>query len=136
MRETREFPNAAEAVTDARRFAIRVVGDVGRELTDDIAVMVSELASNSVRHGNSQFSVDVERDDRHIRVAVTDAAPGAPTVRNPTPLESSGRGLQIVGALADDWGVTPRRDGPGKTVWFTVSLAKRRRRSRLHHSDR
>lgn len=124
MHETREFPNVPNAVTDARRFTIRVVGDVGRHVSEDIAVMVSELASNSVRHGNSQFTVDVERDDHRIRVAVTDAAPGEPTVCHPTPRQPSGRGLQIVGALADDWGVTPRRDGPGKTVWFTVSLAK------------
>jgi anti-sigma regulatory factor (Ser/Thr protein kinase) len=122
MHETRQFPNAPRAVTDARRFTIGAIGEVGRDVRDDVAVMVSELASNSVRHGNSQFVVDVQRTDEQIRVSVTDSAAGDPVVRNPTAREASGRGLQIVRALADEWGVLPRRDGPGKTVWFTVML--------------
>jgi hypothetical protein len=62
-----------------------------------------------------------------VRVAVTDAGPGLPTVQSPTPATPSGRGLQIVTTFADDWGVTPSHDTPGKTVWFTVELERSRR---------
>ena len=34
-----------------------------------------------------------------------------------------GRGLHIVRALADAWGIEMRRDRPGKTVWFSVALS-------------
>ena len=44
------------------------------------------------------------------------AVPPAP--RTPATTEPGGRGLQIVEALADDWGV--RREGAGKRVWAHV----------------
>ncbi|MGD1057398.1 MAG: ATP-binding protein [Solirubrobacteraceae bacterium] len=45
-------------------------------------------------------------------------AKGSP--RTPTPLDQSGRGLQIVQALAEDWGIV--RSPNGKLVWFTLRL--------------
>ncbi|MCX4794907.1 MULTISPECIES: hypothetical protein [unclassified Streptomyces] len=38
-------------------------------------------------------------------------------MRRPGTLETTGRGLQLVDALADRWGVDERRGGIGKTVW-------------------
>ena len=59
-----------------------------------------------------------------MRVEVTDAGDGQPSVKWPDPLQPKGRGLQIVSSLADEWGVQPSVDGgPGKTVWFTLELA-------------
>jgi hypothetical protein len=58
-----------------------------------------------------------------VRVAVSDDGDRLPRLRTPEPREHSGRGLQIVRALADDWGVTENVGGPGKTVWFVVSIA-------------
>ena len=72
-----------------------------------IAVMVSELAANAVRHTGSHFTVTVDRLPDRIRVEVGDSGPGDPVVRAPDPAELSGRGLQIVRALAADWGVIP-----------------------------
>ncbi|MFE0351313.1 ATP-binding protein [Streptomyces griseoluteus] len=40
----------------------------------------------------------------------------------PDPDAESGRGLLLVTALADEWGVTDRRHGPGKTVWAAVKV--------------
>jgi hypothetical protein len=42
--------------------------------------------------------------------------------QNPVPRGESGRGLLLVEALADDWGVMPRPCGPGKIVWAQVRL--------------
>jgi anti-sigma regulatory factor (Ser/Thr protein kinase) len=47
--------------------------------------------------------------------------PVATTATDPD--SESGRGLLLVAALADDWGVTDRREGPGKTVWAVVGAA-------------
>jgi serine/threonine-protein kinase RsbW len=41
-------------------------------------------------------------------------------VRHPEPSDLSGRGMALVQALADDWGVEVGPDG--KTVWFSLEL--------------
>jgi hypothetical protein len=43
-------------------------------------------------------------------------------VKHPSLLEPHGRGLQIVGGLAQGWGVIPATAGAGKTVWCTVAM--------------
>ncbi|GAA4541960.1 ATP-binding protein [Streptomyces collinus] len=59
-----------------------------------------------------------EADCRRLRVEVSDTRaerrPVATTATDPD--SESGRGLLLVAALADDWGVTDRREGPGNTV--------------------
>jgi hypothetical protein len=39
-------------------------------------------------------------------------------MRAPTPEEPSGRGLLIVDAMSDTWGIIP--SSTGKTVWFAL----------------
>jgi anti-sigma regulatory factor (Ser/Thr protein kinase) len=95
---------------------------VPRDVAEAVGVMVSELATNSLRHAGSDFRVRVDTDDRLIRVAVSDSGPGQPFLRSPHPREPTGRGLRIVQALADDWGVAPLREGRGKVVWFTLHV--------------
>jgi anti-sigma regulatory factor (Ser/Thr protein kinase) len=117
----RRFPNLPAAVTQARRYVFDLLGDIDPDIADDAAVMVSELATNSLRHASSQFVVRVERAGDEITISVEDSGPGAPVLQSPTPRESRGRGLQIVAALASRWGVTRSSDGPGKKVWFTIA---------------
>ncbi|MFJ8824891.1 ATP-binding protein [Streptomyces sp. NPDC102467] len=45
-----------------------------------------------------------------------------PTAPAPDSARESGRGLLLVTALADDWGVTPRPTAPGKTVWVELRV--------------
>ncbi len=125
MSDERRFANAPASVTQARHFAMTAVGSVPSEVADAVAVMVSELATNSIRHAGSHFSVRVDREGARIRVAVADAGSGQPALRTPRALEPTGRGLQIVRALASDWGVAPLPDGRGKIVWFTVEVPER-----------
>jgi anti-sigma regulatory factor (Ser/Thr protein kinase) len=84
--------------------------------------MVSELATNCVRHTDTEFRVRVEHDSRCVRVEVTDRGHGMPTVRVPPSNEPTGRGLRIVRELSDSFGVEPLVEPPGKTVWFVVNL--------------
>jgi anti-sigma regulatory factor (Ser/Thr protein kinase) len=122
MSPQRRFPNEPASVTQARRFTLAAVADLPPQLSDAVAVMVSELAANAVRHTGSHFTVTIDRSPELIRIAVTDRGAGSPMVRNPEPVEVSGRGLQIVQALAADWGVVPASEPPGKTVWFSITL--------------
>ena len=123
MSEQRTFPNDPTSVTAARRYALEVLVGISPAIADAVAVMVSELAANAVRHATSDFTVGVDRSPTAIRVEVSDSGPGRPTVRAPQPSEPSGRGLQIVEALAEHWGVLAASDSAGKTVWFTIALA-------------
>jgi anti-sigma regulatory factor (Ser/Thr protein kinase) len=114
------FPNEAPSIAGARRFVSGELGDVATDVADDIALMVSELATNAVRHARTRFRVSVDRTPGGVRVSVTDGADGHPVARDPSPHELSGRGLLIVDRLADTWGVDHERRG--KTVWFTRAL--------------
>jgi serine/threonine-protein kinase RsbW len=120
--EKRRFPNSPSSVTQARRFVQERIAGTPHDVADTVAVMTSELATNSIRHAASAFEVGVHRSAREIRVEVTDEGSGVPTVLAPDPTQPSGRGLYIVEQLADDWGVESARDRTAKTVWFSVSL--------------
>jgi anti-sigma regulatory factor (Ser/Thr protein kinase) len=121
MSTERTFAGEAASVASARSFVATAVGDVAPDDLQSITLMVSELATNSVRHAQSSFRVEVERTDHRVRVAVHDRGDGTPEVQAPTADRPSGRGLHIVEVLADDWGV---EQGPGgaKAVWFSLGL--------------
>jgi anti-sigma regulatory factor (Ser/Thr protein kinase) len=120
MREARTFPHAVTSVSQARRYVTTTLADVPAELVDSVALMVSELATNACKHANTDFVVTIEQVGRQIRIEVTDGGSGEPRPRTPAHDELSGRGLRIVEALSDDWGVIPA-EGAGKTVWFSVN---------------
>jgi two-component sensor histidine kinase len=119
MTLAREFVAHPNSVTEARRFVVAALDGVDDEVTDAAALMASELATNSVRHAATAFRVTIDRTPDRVTVAVEDGGPGTPVVRSPRPHEPTGRGLQIVDALADEWGVTARASG-AKSVWFVL----------------
>jgi anti-sigma regulatory factor (Ser/Thr protein kinase) len=118
----RSFPGAPESVPSARHFVASVLSDLPKDLLERAILMVSELATNAVKHGGTDFEILVECTSNELHVEIADTGHGAPTVRRALPQDSSGRGLHIVETLADEWGVRPARSGPGKTVWFTLLL--------------
>jgi serine/threonine-protein kinase RsbW len=121
VNQERGFPHTPASVTEARRFVLDALSEVPNDSREVIAVMISELATNALRHAATPFSVRVEHRGRAVRVEVTDGGEGHPAVLSPEPSEPSGRGLRIVDSLSDTWGVTPS-GRQGKTVWFTLSL--------------
>ena len=124
MISQRTFHGVPASVTQARRFVVEVLRDIEPEVVEDAVMMVSELATNAVRHAQSMFTVMVERSPQQVRISVSDAGLGRPTMRSPRPEEATGRGLCIVQVLADSWGVTTH-DGFGKTVWFSLAAVAR-----------
>ena len=124
MSVQRAFANTPAAVARARRFVALELADAPSQVVEEITVMVSELATNCVRHTVTDFTVSVERTERDVLVEVTDSGGGMPTVRRPEPSEPAGRGLRIVQELADSFGVRELRGAPGKTVWFVVGLGE------------
>lgn len=130
MKSIRRFPSTPHSVAGARHFLVDKVEDVSDETMDSLALIVSELAANCVQHAEMDFEVRVEQLPHEIRVEVEDHGPGDPVARSPDSTEASGRGLQIVGTLADEWGVTRSSGARGKTVWAIVHLPVSNERSR------
>jgi anti-sigma regulatory factor (Ser/Thr protein kinase) len=122
MSTERSFTNAPDAPAHVRRFVANLLTEIPREIADEVAIMVSELATNCVRHTVTDFTVRVEQTPSDVRVDVTDTGGGMPQVRSPELSEPSGRGLRIVQELSDSFGITERKGAPGKTVWFVVRL--------------
>nr|WP_079049195.1 ATP-binding protein [Streptomyces torulosus] len=108
----------------------------GGGVNETLALITAELCANAVRHGRvpgRDFHVRLaaEADGGRLRLEVSDTrAERRPAITAPTAPDAeaeTGRGLLLVTALADDWGVTDRRSGPGKTVWAVVSTASSER---------
>lgn len=93
-------------------------------LIDFAALGVTELLSNVHRHAEPDKRCTVELVlllDR-LTVSVRDHDPREPGVREAGPGDTSGRGLRLIAAFSDCWGVRPQ-EGGGKVVWFTLSAS-------------
>lgn len=97
------------------------------ELADVVAI-AAELVGNAILHadplpgGVLRVAWRVHRTGPGwlVAVLVTDGgAAGVPSIRTVDPDADDGRGLTIVAALADRWGV--RKDGLGQSVWAELS---------------
>lgn len=121
------FGGDSKAVTDARAFAYAAMTRWGiGERADDIRLCVSELAANAVVHGGAPicgFTLRVVASPHRLRVEVRDDGAGRPVRRASTCQDASGRGLLLVEALADAWGVDDH--AIGKTVWAEFAITAR-----------
>lgn len=110
----------------ARLLATAQLADWG-VFSDPAAHIVAELAANAAVHGrvpgrDFRLSLTVHEDGL-LRIEVTDTrGDQSPAPRAPTGDAESGRGLLIVEALADRWGVD-QGPVPRKTVWAEIDLA-------------
>ena len=96
---------------------------------DDLTSVAVELATNAIQHTASGqsgwFTVELARHGHVAGIAVTDeGGPGGPQPSD-DPMSDCGRGLVIVQALAQSWGV--RGDSRGRTVWAEVACRPRPR---------
>ncbi|MEU4263209.1 ATP-binding protein [Streptomyces sp. NPDC025273] len=107
------------SVPAVREFVRGAVTDWGfGTRLDDVLLCVSELATNALLHGvppgrGYLVRLRLEENGRVLSAEVHDSGGGVPAVRRPD--GESGRGLLLVDALADRWGVGERE--PGKVVW-------------------
>ncbi|MFG2716841.1 ATP-binding protein [Streptomyces sp. NPDC048416] len=120
-----DYTPTARSVSLARRRTARLVTEWGRpELAGDAALLVSELTTNALLHGclrDRLFRVHLMLNATALRIEVTDPrGESTPRPRTPADDEQFGRGLLLVGALADRWGIEPRT--VGKTVYAELSI--------------
>jgi anti-sigma regulatory factor (Ser/Thr protein kinase) len=113
------FPPELASAAATRRFAEQVLGDWGCDaLVESARLLVSELVVNAVLHARTDGWLRLELHDGRLRVEVHDASTANLQPRSYAPDATTGRGLMILDALADRWGV--ELDDAGKTVWFEL----------------
>lgn len=117
------FRASPDAPFAARRFVGGLLACrpfAGRVDPDDVQLVVSELATNAVIHAGTAFSVSISASDSAVRISVQDRSSMGPVMRDGSPGALSGRGLRLVAAVSDEWGVDYSLDG--KTVWAELPL--------------
>lgn len=121
------FPRHRRSVPAARQltaWALPFWGLADWPRADDVSLCVSELATNALLHGvppGRGFLLRVRRDGDVLRVEVHDSGDGTPRIADDA--DEGGRGLLLVAALSDKWGVDVR--DPGKIVWCEFALPLR-----------
>lgn len=121
----RRFEPTSDSVVAARHWVVGCLGAAER-CADDVALVVTELATNAVLHACTRYVVEVRLSDLMVSVAVADGSdvrPVHPSTAGPPgappPSLAGGRGLFIVDAISSRWGVDPLTSG-GKVVWSEI----------------
>ncbi|MGW2227266.1 ATP-binding protein [Streptomyces formicae] len=118
----RFFEARPNSVRQAREFVTETLNRWSlRARTEDIRLCVSELATNAVIHGTVPgrgfiVRLVLSENDDLVRLEVHDSRRRQPFLHEPAATDLSGRGLILVAALSDGWGVEERAT-IGKIVW-------------------
>jgi PAS domain S-box-containing protein len=123
------IPSSPQAPGRARRAIERLSGELEPAVVEQLKLLATELVTNSCRHAaaaGDPIGLVLAVDRGVVRLSVTDTGPGfsAPD-GEPNPDDENGRGLFIVAAMADRWGVDAEG---GSRVWLelgTVAPAAR-----------
>lgn len=125
------IPGGVDAPSRARRYVLsELEGHIGPTTSSDVALVVSELVTNSVLHANvgpqRMLTVELMMLDDRLRISVID--PGSrlePRILPPDRDRVGGNGLFLVNELSEAWGVA--RDGMEATrVWCDILLHRSR----------
>ncbi len=115
------LPAVPGSVRQARRLVGEVVTRLGLpgSVRDDVRLLISELVTNAVLHGEGPVRIEVVVDSA-ITCRVADGLPALPRPRDAALDDETGRGLLLLDALTDDWGSECTADG--KVVWFRLAF--------------
>lgn len=121
----RHEPTSAAVV---RHRLTTVLADLGvtQDTVDDVLLVASEVVGNAIRHaraiGTDALDVSWSVDGAYLTLSVVDGSADLPLRRRPDASTPTGRGLAIVEALSDAWGVEPT--AAGKRVWVRIALRR------------
>ena len=114
-------PSLPASVGRLRRFFVARCEDQGWSGDcDTLALLVSEVATNALVHGDGDVRLHVIADAGRVRVEISDASDALPAERHDGLHAEGGRGIGLLESLSDIWGVDRVRPS-GKTVWFELA---------------
>lgn len=124
FQERHRLPHGQHTPALAREAVDAAYGDrLDPERLADVRLLVSELATNAVRHGierENAVELRLELDRSHVRVEVADGGHGfLPAQHAPERDDVGGWGLLVVEQLAERWGIDV---GDGTRVWFELDV--------------
>jgi anti-sigma regulatory factor (Ser/Thr protein kinase) len=124
VRRDHDLPFHPSAAGGARMFVVQVCAAwaVPHDIGTAAELVASELVSNAIQHAHTPSRLTLTYTGAVLRVAVRDYCPcPAPTRPRPVAIGAlRGRGLHLVAALANDWGLDRHPDG--KTVWVNLAI--------------
>lgn len=129
MLHSRGFPRRDQSVGECRAWFASILA--GLQLADPYtaSLVVSELATNSLRHTKPHAVYTVgfearcyEPRDGLVRLEIRDWDETKPVVREVDEEDTGGRGLALVAAFTFCWGVAPESEG--KVVYAYLSLGE------------
>ena len=119
MSELLHLEHDLGAPARARRWLLEACRAWGcMDLAQDAALLVDELTTNVVLHACTDCLVEADFDGVALWASVGDEKPGDVRLEPSTIQAERGRGLMIVDALENAWGVSPTPTG--KSVWFAL----------------
>jgi serine/threonine-protein kinase RsbW len=107
-----------------RHLVRQVLEGRGQDAVDRIELLVSELVTNSIRHGRlgseDLVEIRVRVEPHRARVEVSDPGSRFQPDARPSAGGSSKWGLYLIDQIADRWGMSDLERG--KVLWFEVAL--------------
>jgi anti-sigma regulatory factor (Ser/Thr protein kinase) len=115
------LPRSPASVGAARRFiqARAAAWSFPEPAGAQLVLIGSELVTNAVLHARTELTLTLEHRDGRVRISVEDRSSAPATLRHYRPDALTGRGLGVVAALSERWGVSAAPDG--KVVWAEVA---------------
>ncbi|BFV55323.1 hypothetical protein KCMC57_up04270 [Kitasatospora sp. CMC57] len=118
----RKFP-VTGGVRNGRAWARQHLDELGwtehaPETADAVVLIISELITNAHLHAVSDADLVLTWDGKCLYVSVHDDSPTAPRPREAAADATSGRGMALIDALADDWQTRTGRSGKTVTACF------------------
>lgn len=86
----------------------------------DLQLAATELITNAIRAGSPTITVVIAVPPPLLQLEVSDDAEGLPVIGDSGLDATHGRGLSILSAVAERWGVD-RHPNDGKTIWAIFS---------------
>ncbi|MGW1362995.1 ATP-binding protein [Streptomyces chartreusis] len=111
-----------------RRLRARLEAEGLGRVADDVTLACQELMANAVIHGcrhlptGTRLTVTATWNAMQLRVAVHDPSDENPRQQADSSSRTDGRGLRLVSALSDRWGVQPDPVRGGKSVWMELDM--------------
>ena len=117
---TRTLDPTTISAREARRFVRDLLVEADRPAwVDGAELAVSEAVTNVVLHAHTRFEISVVLHEDHVRIEVRDNNPVLPAQRGYSNEATTGRGMDLIAALAREHGVTSY-GAEGKAVWFCI----------------
>jgi anti-sigma regulatory factor (Ser/Thr protein kinase) len=119
MIRSEDIPRDSRAPAVARHLVDELDGVIAPEIADPARLLLSEVVTNAVRHGEGdvvRVLLDAGRDGA-LRCEITDAGQGfVPVERTKPSTEVGGWGLHLLETMSRTWGVLEDRT----RVWFEL----------------